>query len=391
MPSPEFWTAVATAGTNQIGNIISTAMANDANERMQHEQNKWNLEQWNRNNAYNSPAAQMQRFKAAGLNPDLMYQQGTPGISSAPAQGSNPIPKQPFQMQLDPLMLAQLKNIEADTNLKKSDAKQKDALTIGINFDNFTKEQAAEWSKEWLKSWNSYSEQDKREMFDNIISTLQLEKRNALKAAKNGEYQNEEDYWNHMMQLYTIYGSLYGFDGLSITDGGIDATEDWITRKQEGQMKSYIKDSILGALKEGNIDFVEKQFEILDATLLGQKRENAKKLLENDLLKIEKRIKELERDYQEWYNDDSITLEFFGIKFSPREWQVVGPMAKEFVSLLGELDNNGDPTIIGDPQGETKKGKKKTKGKKGTKTTPHGTKGFKMPKIPRVGSPVTLW
>ena len=51
MPSPEFWTAVATAGTNQIGNIISTAMANDANERMQHEQNKWNLEQWNRNNA----------------------------------------------------------------------------------------------------------------------------------------------------------------------------------------------------------------------------------------------------------------------------------------------------------------------------------------------------
>ena len=81
MPSPEFWTAVATAGTNQIGNIISTAMANDANERMQHEQNKWNLEQWNRNNAYNSPAAQMQRFKAAGLNPDLMYQQGTPGLS----------------------------------------------------------------------------------------------------------------------------------------------------------------------------------------------------------------------------------------------------------------------------------------------------------------------
>lgn len=372
--SAELWAALGTATLNQGGNIISTAMANAANEDMQRRQNAWNLEQWNRNNAYNHPAAQMQRLKAAGLNPDLMYQQGTPGISSAPAQGSNPIPKQPFQMQLDPLMLAQLKNIEADTNLKKSDAKQKDALTIGINFDNFTKEQAAVWSKEWLKSWNSYSEQDKREMFDNIISTLQLEKRNALKAAKNGEYQNEEDYWNHMLQLYTIYGSLYGFDGLSITDGGIDATEDWVTRKQEGQMKSYIKDSILGALKEGNIDFVEKQFEILDATLIGQKRENAKKLLEQDLMKIEKRIKELERDYQEWYNDDSKILEFFGIKFSPREWQIIAPMAKEFVSMLADADQGGPIILEEGPQD------KKGKGKKGTKGT-KGTKGFKMPKI----------
>ena len=179
MPSPEFWTAVATAGTNQIGNIISTAMANDANERMQHEQNKWNLEQWNRNNAYNSPAAQMQRFKAAGLNPDLMYQQGTPGLSSAPAQGSNPIPKQPFQMQLDPLMLAQLKNIEADTNLKNSDANQKDALTEGINYDNITKKAAAAYQEEWLDAWNSYDKKKKRQMFDNMLSTCYIQEENA--------------------------------------------------------------------------------------------------------------------------------------------------------------------------------------------------------------------
>lgn len=32
-----------------------------------------NLEQWNRENEYNSPAAQMQRYKEAGLNPNLMY------------------------------------------------------------------------------------------------------------------------------------------------------------------------------------------------------------------------------------------------------------------------------------------------------------------------------
>ena len=374
MPSPEFWTAVATAGTNQIGNIISTAMANDANERMQHEQNKWNLEQWNRNNAYNSPAAQMQRFKAAGLNPDLMYQQGTPGLSSAPAQGSNPIPKQPFQMQLDPLMLAQLKNIEADTNLKNSDANQKDALTEGINYDNITKKAAAAYQDEWLDAWNSYDKKKKRQMFDNMLWTCYIQEENALESAKNGKFQNQEDYWNHMLQLYIIKGSIYGFDGLTIKDGGIAATDEWITRMQQGKMNDLISKQIEGALTDGNIDFVRKHFQLMDASLVGQQRENAKKLLEEDILKIEKRIKELERDYQEWYNNDNKILEFFGIKFSPREWQIIAPMAKEFVSMLADADQGG-PIILEDgPQD------KKGKGKKGTKGT-KGTKGFKMPKI----------
>lgn len=373
MPSPEFWTAVATAGTNQIGNIISTAMANNANERMQHEQNKWNLEQWNRNNAYNSPAAQMQRFKAAGLNPDLMYQQGTPGLSSAPAQGSNPIPKQPFQMQLDPLMLAQLKNIEADTNLKNSDANQKDALTEGINYDNITKKAAAAYQKEWLETWNGYDKKKKREMFDNMLSTCYIQEENALESAKNGTFQNEEDYWNHMLQLYIIKGSIYGFDGLKIEDGGLSATPEWISRMQQGKMNDLISKQIEGALTDGNIDFVRKHFQLMDASLVGQQRENAKKLLEEDILKIEKRVKELERDYQEWYNNDNKILEFFGIKFSPREWQIIAPMAKEFVSMLSDADQGGPIILEEGPQD------KKGKGKKGKPTK--GTKGFKMPKI----------
>ncbi len=374
MADSELWGGVATAAINQTGNIISTAMANEANERMQHEQNKWNLEQWNRNNAYNHPAAQMQRLKAAGLNPDLMYGQnagGAMGNSSAPAQGTQPIPKQPFRMDLDPLMLAQLKNIEADTNLKNSDANQKDALTEGINYDNITKKAAAAYQEEWLKTWNSYDPKKKREMFNNMLSTCYIQEENALESAKNGKYQNEEDYWNHMLQLYIIKGSIYGFDGLRIEDGGISATPEWISKMQQGKMNDLISKQIEGALTEGNIDFVQKHFQLMDASLVGQQRENAKKLLEEDILKIEKRIKELERDYQEWYNNDNKILEFFGIKFSPREWQIIAPMAKEFVSMLADADQGGPIILQEGPQD------KKGKGKKGTK----GTKGFKMPKI----------
>lgn len=371
MASSDLAAASIAAGAN----MNSTLWTNAANEEMQQQQNKWNLEQWHRNNAYNHPAAQMQRLKAAGLNPDLLYGQnagGAMGNSASPAQGTQPIPKQPFF--LDPLMLAQLKNIDADTELKKSDANQKDAQTEGINYDNITKKAAAAYQEEWLETWNGYDKKKKRQMFDNMLSTCYIQEENALESAKNGKFQNEEDYWNHMLQLYIIKGSIYGFDGLTIENGGIAATDEWITRMQKGKMNDLISKQIEGALTEGNIDFVRKHFQLMDASLVGQQRENAKKLLEEDILKIEKRIKELERDYQEWYNDDSKILEFFGIKFSPREWQIIAPMAKEFVSMLANADQGGPIILEEGPQD------KKGKGKKGTKGT-KGTKGFKLPKI----------
>lgn len=105
---------IGAAVLGQGANIVSTAMTNQANERMQQQQNAWNLEQWHRNNEYNSPSAQLQRMKAAGLNPDLMYGQnasGAAGNASSPAAGTNPIPKQPFM--LDPTMSAQIRALNA--------------------------------------------------------------------------------------------------------------------------------------------------------------------------------------------------------------------------------------------------------------------------------------
>lgn len=56
-----------------------------------------NLEDWNRQNEYNTPEAQMERFKAAGLNPNLIYGRGSSGVAAAPnktqAQGAQFQPK----------------------------------------------------------------------------------------------------------------------------------------------------------------------------------------------------------------------------------------------------------------------------------------------------------
>lgn len=51
-------------------------------ESMYDKQRKDNLSDWERQNAYNSPAAQMQRLKDAGLNPNLVYGKGADNISA---------------------------------------------------------------------------------------------------------------------------------------------------------------------------------------------------------------------------------------------------------------------------------------------------------------------
>ena len=48
-------------------------------------QNQWSIEQWSRENAYNSPAAYRDRLKAAGMNPDLAYGGVTSQSAASPA------------------------------------------------------------------------------------------------------------------------------------------------------------------------------------------------------------------------------------------------------------------------------------------------------------------
>ncbi|AKI26910.1 DNA pilot protein VP2 [Microviridae Fen4707_41] len=53
-------------------------------------QNQYNIAAVNAQNAYNAPAQQMARYTAAGLNPNLIYSQGSAGLQSAPVQFMTP-------------------------------------------------------------------------------------------------------------------------------------------------------------------------------------------------------------------------------------------------------------------------------------------------------------
>lgn len=75
--------AAIAGGIPLIGGILQGAMGmaaqkrtNQANMEMAKYAYSKDLEMWNRQNVYNSPEAQMQRLKSAGLNPNLVYGQG---------------------------------------------------------------------------------------------------------------------------------------------------------------------------------------------------------------------------------------------------------------------------------------------------------------------------
>lgn len=62
----------------------------DANKQLADYQYNLNMSAWREQNAYNTPTAQMQRYKDAGLNPNLVVSQGNSGNAGAPPTYDRP-------------------------------------------------------------------------------------------------------------------------------------------------------------------------------------------------------------------------------------------------------------------------------------------------------------
>lgn len=85
------WGAVIAAAVAIIGSLISghqqkrnTERQIESNKSLAQFQADANQKYLDKQNAYNTPASQMARFQAAGLNPNLIYGQGSPGNQSSP-------------------------------------------------------------------------------------------------------------------------------------------------------------------------------------------------------------------------------------------------------------------------------------------------------------------
>lgn len=88
MPIPAIVGAGIATGVGALLQSIINANAqrksNETNIRLARQQADWNLQQWERQNAYNDPSAQMQRLQGAKLNPRLLYG-SSPGAAAGNA------------------------------------------------------------------------------------------------------------------------------------------------------------------------------------------------------------------------------------------------------------------------------------------------------------------
>ena len=125
-------------GMNQQGqyNAEEAQKNRDFQERMYNQQVQDNINFWKMQNEYNLPSAQLARLQEAGLNPLLAYGQGgnvqnvatgAPQSAQAPsgAQASRSF-NNPLDLGNLALLQAQIENINADTQQKRSQTAETD-------------------------------------------------------------------------------------------------------------------------------------------------------------------------------------------------------------------------------------------------------------------------
>lgn len=84
----------AGAGLDLASGLFNSLTQYATSKKLMDYQNKLNIQNWKMANEYNSPKAQMERYKAAGLNPNLVYgslgQTAAGNLSSPSSSGVNP-------------------------------------------------------------------------------------------------------------------------------------------------------------------------------------------------------------------------------------------------------------------------------------------------------------
>lgn len=119
----DFIGGLAQAGA-QIG---STAMTNQANKAAADLAYQREVEMWNLNNQYNSPASQMARLQSAGLNPNMVYGSGTVAGNTSGDYPKYQPPRYDFTTGVPNVMA--LMNASADLKLKGAQERNINAST----------------------------------------------------------------------------------------------------------------------------------------------------------------------------------------------------------------------------------------------------------------------
>lgn len=135
------------AGLGLAQGIADTIVqVNQARKQREHEKgmadyaHRKNVEMWNMQNRYNSPQAQMDRLQAAGLNPNMVYGQGTVAGNTSSQLPKYQAPRQDFSVRVPNVagMLQQYSNLnvqqaQADNLRATAEGTRDQLITNALN------------------------------------------------------------------------------------------------------------------------------------------------------------------------------------------------------------------------------------------------------------------
>lgn len=186
----ELLAAAATGVFNWISGSRQQRRQNAANMKMAEYQNQKNIEFWQMNNEYNTPQMQKMRLEEAGLNPNLVYGNGSVQNTAQPIAKAERPEQGVYRPQVDIMnvlgYIQDLKQKQAQTDLIKAQTDNVHQKTInegiltgirevGLASDKFRYErdrQTAEYTLEGLELKNRQT----REAITNLLEKTNLTK-----------------------------------------------------------------------------------------------------------------------------------------------------------------------------------------------------------------------
>lgn len=298
----------------------------DYNLMLARQQNQWSIEQWQRENDYNSPSAQMARYRQAGLNPDLIYgQQNTSAASPALTSGA---PSSPQDMSailsqrnfgsavqaainegLDvKLKKAQIKNIKADTAGKQAGTQKTMLEAEALSIDNLTRA---------AKNNQDLQIGDTVILVNESVASVNKQTKNKLVQ----EIKNLEQVWNLNKQEFEK--NIEIIKGLGLDN--IEKAKETIRRDKRlnAELQQFYDNHQqalvnLGISKQQYMELVQTfplrlagldlQNEQVDATIKKLGLENVHLDFENDKLEVDTNIY---RNIQFYKENDSFLGDFY--------------------------------------------------------------------------------
>lgn len=206
------WDSVIGAGANLVGGMLSgfgaaraAKIQNRGNMDLAKYGYEQDLAQWHRSNQYNSPAEQMKRLEAAGLNPNLVYgsgsvvgntSSGNPQFKSPSYQAVSPLEKiGPALGMLSQFQDFQVKNAQINNLRAQGELINNQAITEALNPEKIragiglTKSQTSKTDEEALyvdsrrqlnENTLSAEQQYADDVGSNIVGQFQLDQKKAM-------------------------------------------------------------------------------------------------------------------------------------------------------------------------------------------------------------------